>query len=146
MQADLLEIPKFENQYIEFKSERVSSKVLAEEIVAFANAEGGEIWLGVEDNREITGISRSYEEDIINICRTAVIPPLKPLYIEIEDKIKGVKIARITIEKGVDRPYYTSKSRYFIRVGSTKRVASMEELIRLFQAAGLFHYDLVEIS
>ena len=146
MQADLLEIPKFENQYIEFKSERVSSKVLAEEIVAFANAEGGEIWLGVEDNREITGISRSYEEDIINICRTAVIPPLQPLYIEIEDKIKGVKIARITIEKGVDRPYYTSKSRYFIRVGSTKRVASMEELIRLFQAAGLFHYDLVEIS
>ena len=44
-----MNIPKSKNQYIEFKSERVSAKVLSEEIVAFANAEGGEIWLGVED-------------------------------------------------------------------------------------------------
>ena len=39
-------IPKAENQHIEFKREEVSSQSLAEEIVAFANGEGGEIWLG----------------------------------------------------------------------------------------------------
>ena len=137
-------IPRSENQYIEFKSERVTAKVIAEEIVAFANAEGGEIWLGVEDDRQVTGITRSYEEDVMNICRTGVIPPLQPLYQEID--IEDVKIARIAISKGVDRPYYTSKNRYFIRVGSTKRIASREELIRLFQASGLFHYDLVEVN
>lgn len=141
-----MKIPKAENQYIEFKSEKVSAKNLAEEIVAFANAEGGEIWLGVEDDRQITGISRSYEEDIMNICRSGVIPPLQPTYKEIESDIEGVKIARISIAKGVDRPYYTSKNQYYIRVGSTKRIASREELIRLFQASGLFHYDLVEID
>ncbi|MCD4721406.1 MAG: putative DNA binding domain-containing protein [Desulfobacula sp.] len=139
-----MKIPKSENQYIEFKSERVSAKVFAEEVVAFANAEGGEIWLGVEDDRQITGISRSYEEDVMNICRAGVIPPLQPSYQEVV--IEGAKIARIAIAKGVDRPYYTSKNRYFIRVGSTKRIASREGLIRLFQASGLFHYDLVEIS
>ena len=132
-------IPRSENQYIEFKSERVTAKVIAEEIVAFANAEGGEIWLGVEDDRQVTGITRSYEEDVMNICRTGVIPPLQPLYQEID--IEDVKIARIAIAKGVDRPYYTSENRYFIRVGSTKRIASREEIIRLFQASGLFHYD-----
>ena len=137
-------IPQSENQYIEFKSEKVSAKQLAEEIVAFANAEGGEIWLGVEDDRKITGITRSYEEDLMNICREGVIPPLCPTYQEME--IEGVMVAQIAIAKGVDRPYYTSRNRYFIRVGSTKRIASREELVRLFQASGLFHYDLVEIS
>ncbi|GAB6905578.1 Putative transcriptional regulator with HTH domain (fragment) [Desulfosarcina cetonica] len=141
-----MEIPQAENQYIEFKSEKVSAKNLAEEIVAFANAEGGEIWIGVEDDLQITGISRSYEEDIINICRSAVIPPLQPTYEEVDSEIKGIKIARISIPKGVDRPYYTSKNQYYIRVGSTKRIASREELIRLFQASGLFHYDRVEID
>ena len=139
-----MEIPQSENQYIEFKSERVSAKNLAEEIVAFANAEGGEIWLGIEDDRQITGVSRSYEEDVMNICREGVIPPLRPTYQELE--IEGVKVAHVSIAKGVDRPYYTSRNRYFIRVGSTKRIASREELVRLFQASGLFHYDLVEIS
>ena len=107
-----MEIPQSENQYIEFKSERVSAKIFAEEVVAFANAEGGEIWLGVEDDRQVTGISRSYEEDVMNICRTGVIPPLQPSYQE--RVIKGVKVACIAISKGVDRPYYTSKNRYFI--------------------------------
>ncbi|MBT4524920.1 MAG: transcriptional regulator [Deltaproteobacteria bacterium] len=141
-------IPKAENQYIEFKREEVSSQTLAEEIVAFANGEGGEIWLGVDDQGVATGISRSYEEDVMNLCRTAVIPPVTPEYEETDfgEKRKSVKIARIIIAKGSDRPYYTSKNRYFIRVGSTKRIASREELMRLFQASGLFHYDLVEAA
>ncbi len=42
-----MNIPKSENQYIEFKSESVKAMALAEEVVAFANTEGGEIWLGV---------------------------------------------------------------------------------------------------
>ena len=137
-------IPTSENQYIEFKSEQVSSKELAEEIVAFANAEGGEIWLGIDDDRRVSGISRSYEEDIMNICRTAVIPSLRPSYTEFE--IDQKRIAKISIPKGLDRPYYTSKNKYCIRVGSTKRIASREELIRLFQASGLFHYDLIELD
>ena len=141
---ETMEIPQSENQYIEFKSERVSARKLAEEIVAFANAEGGEIWLGIEDDKTITGISRSYEEDIMNICREGVIPPVSPLYQEME--VGNATVARIVVAKGVDRPYYTSKDRYFIRVGSTKRIASREELIRLFQSSGLFHYDLIEIS
>ncbi|GAK56570.1 DNA helicase-related protein [Candidatus Vecturithrix granuli] len=56
--------PLHENQYIEFKSEAVKAAVLAEEIVAFANSEGGEIWLGIEDDGTVSGLSRSYEEDL----------------------------------------------------------------------------------
>ena len=87
------QIPQAENQYIEFKSEKVQAKNFAEEVVAFANAEGGEIWLGIEDDREVTGISRSYEEDIMNICREGVIPPLQPVYHEIEVEGGGLPVS-----------------------------------------------------
>lgn len=139
-----IQLPKAENQYIEFKSEEVSAKDLADEMVAFSNAEGGEIWLGVENDKTISGIARSYEEDVMNLGRSVVIPPIHPIYQEYT--LKRKKVAKISIPKGVDRPYYTSRNRYYIRVGSTKRVASREELIRLFQASGLFHFDCVELS
>ncbi len=139
-----MHLPQSENQYVEFKSEKVAAKDLAEEIVAFANGEGGEIWLGVEDDGRVSGLSRRYEEDVMNICRDAVRPPLTPEYAEfaMDDKT----VARIVIPKGPDRPYATSRDRYLVRVGSTKRVASREELIRLFQASGFFHYDLVPLD
>ena len=136
--------PRTENQYVEFKREEVSTTELAEEMVAFANAEGGEIWLGVDDQGQSVGLTRSWEDVIMNLARTACIPPLHPSYEPVE--CGGVTVARITIPKGPDRPYYTSRDRYYIRVGSTKRVASREELVRLFQAAGLFHYDAVELA
>lgn len=143
-------IPKRENQYIEFKEEQVSSRDLADEIVAFSNAEGGEIWLGVRDDGKAVGLSRSHEEDVMNICRTAVIPPVQPeyedLWFDAGDGEDSIRIARIKISKGVDRPYYTTRNRYYIRVGTTKRIASREELIRLFQASGLFRYDLIELD
>ncbi|MDP2752332.1 MAG: ATP-binding protein [Rhodocyclaceae bacterium] len=141
--------PNAENQYIEFKREETSAQTLAEEIVAFANGEGGEIWFGLDDQGQARGLSRDYEEDVMNICRTAVIPPLCPTYQVVQLQTSEgvwVNVARISISKGADRPYYTSKNRYFIRVGSTKRVASREELTRLFQSAGLFHYDTVEVG
>jgi len=137
-------IPEFENQYIEFKSENVKAMALAEEIVAFANTEGGEIWLGIEDDGSVSGLSRCYEEDIMNICRTNCIPPIIPVYEPI--KIDNQLVAKVTIPKGEDKPYYTTQNKYYLRVGSTKRIASREELLRLFQASGLFHYDLVSVD
>jgi len=80
MTIDRIPISESENQYIEFKSENVKAMVLAEEIIAFANSEGGEIWLGIEDNGNVSGLSRSFEEDVMNICRTSCIPPIVPEY------------------------------------------------------------------
>jgi ATP-dependent DNA helicase RecG len=139
-----IQIPKAESQYIEFKTEGVQAADLVEEIVAFANSEGGEIWLGMDDEGNIAGLSRSYEEGMMNLCRTACIPPLQPGYEEFE--IDGRRVAKITIPRGRDKPYYTSRNRYYIRVGTTKRIASREELLRLFERSGAIHYDLVEVE
>ncbi len=140
----MMNIPRSENQYIEFKSESVKAMSLAEEIVAFANSEGGEIWIGVEDDGTVSGLSRDYEEDVMNICRTLCIPPIHPEYDPFE--IQERQVACVRIPRGKDKPYYTTRHKYFIRIGSTKRVASHEELMRLFQASGAFHYDITAVG
>lgn len=134
-----------ENAYIEFKEEGIKAKDLAEEIVALANSEGGIILIGVDDDGNIKGVSdKQIEEKIMNICRNNCIPNIIPAF-EIID-IAEKTIAVITISKGLNKPYYTSEHKYYIRVGTTKRIASREELLRLFEANGALHFDISPIE
>lgn len=130
-----------ENTNIEFKSARLRAETLAREIVAFANASGGVILLGVEDNKDLSGLDRekNYEEWCMNIARHNVNPPIQITYSEtiIDQKIIGI----LEIPKGKDKPYQTSDAKFFIRVGSTNRIVSVHELMRLFQQSGVFHFD-----
>lgn len=130
-----------ENFYIEFKEEKVKAKDLGEEIVAFANSEGGTILIGVSDDGNITGITdKKIEETIMNICRNNIVPNIIPSfeYAIINDK----KIVVLGIPKGLSKPYSTVDNKYYIRVGTTKRIASREELLRLFEGNGSLHFDI----
>lgn len=51
-------LPPAESLTVEFKSDRkrLSDNELVEAIVCLANAEGGELWLGVEDDGTPTGL------------------------------------------------------------------------------------------
>lgn len=139
---ELLEIIKNgENSYIEFKEEAIKPKELAEEIIAFANSEGGTVLIGVSDDGIIKGVfDEKIEEKIMNICRNNCIPNIIPIYERIN--IDDLNIIAVSIPKGINKPYYTSDHKYYIRVGTTKRIASREELLRLFEANGSIHYDI----
>lgn len=47
----------------------------------------------------------------------------------------------VRVPKGPDRPYQTLNHQYLVRVGSTNRASTAQELMRLFQQAGVFHFD-----
>ncbi len=127
---------------LEFKSEIPSPSELSEEIIAFANTEGGRILFGVGDDGSIVGVhfAGDIEEHLMNICRNNCLPALNPAFEIIE--VNGKTIAVLQIPKGADRPYRTTREHYYVRVGTTKRRATKEELGRLFQDAGIVHYDL----
>lgn len=139
---ELLEIIKNgENSYIEFKEEEIKAKELADEFIAFANSEGGTVIIGVSDKGELKGVSdKKIEKKIMNICRNNCIPNIIPIYESID--IDGIKVVAATILKGLNKPYYTIDHKYYIRVGTTKRIASREELLRLFEANGSLHFDI----
>lgn len=134
-----------ENSYIEFKEEGIKVKDLAEEIVAFANSEGGMILIGVDDDGNVVRVSDTLiEEKIMNVCRNNCIPNIIPAYKSIE--IDGKTIAVITVSKGLSKPYYTTDHKYYLRVGTTRRIASREELLRLFEVNGALHFDISPVE
>jgi len=134
-----------ENTSVEFKTQEVRAEGLAKEIAAFANTDGGIILIGVADNKTIQGVSdeKNYEEWIANIARNNLIPSIRTDFSLIT--IEGEKIAVVLVPKGKDKPYQTKNGKYYIRVGSTNRITTQTELLRLFQATGYFHYDLTPI-
>ena len=139
-------IDKGENSAVEFKSSLVKTNSLAKEIVAFANTNGGIIFIGVSDNGKIEGIekNKNFEEWVADISRNNVIPSLNLNFSTFI--INNKEIAVINIPKGKDKPYQTNDSKFLIRVGSTNRNASQAELMRLFQQVGFFHFDATTVS
>lgn len=139
-------IQKGEDSTLEFKNDAVKNHDLARELVAFLNLEGGTVLLGVEDDGSVAGTTRErLEEWVCELCRTKIEPPVVPLlsWVVNAGPKRNVLAVRVTI--GPDKPYarlHDGRRTYFIRVGSTSREASREELERMFQASGRLHYGL----
>ncbi len=148
MSSDYIEelIRQGENTSIEFKRGDVRTENLAKELIAFSNSSGGVVLLGIEDNGGVQGLGddRNYEQWVSNLSRNNVIPPISVDYTE--SVLEGKKIGIIQVPKGKDRPYQDSSGRFYVRVGSTNRIASLNELMRLFQQSGFYHFDLTQIE
>lgn len=62
---DSIEIPSKETISVEFKRDKtLSSSVIYEEVVALANTSGGELYLGVDDNGQISGADPQHRDGI----------------------------------------------------------------------------------
>ncbi|MDO9028360.1 MAG: putative DNA binding domain-containing protein, partial [Candidatus Roizmanbacteria bacterium] len=147
---ELLEIiQNGENSGIEFKRDERGNSAFAKEVVAFSNLKGGKIFIGVEDDGSISGLTGpGCEEWVMNICRTSVMPGVIPYYEEIQVD-SGKRVAVVHIDMGYSKPYYVERGErraYYKRVGSTSREATREELSRLFQVSGSFHYDIAPVA
>jgi ATP-dependent DNA helicase RecG len=128
-----------ESSYIEFKNAQVNPVSLAEEIVAFANSDGGTILIGIEDDGAISGVdARDMEMRVVNICRNAVRPSLIP---HISKKIVNNLVILIVEIDSADTVHCTVQGKYFIRVGSTKQSPTQQELLRLFQKRRMITFD-----
>jgi len=133
-----------ENSFVEFKDARTSGRNLAKEMCAFANASGGRILIGVDDeDGALHDAGEWTEERVMTVARTSLDPPLIPTYQSVT--LEGSQIAVIGVDRGAEKPYAVANGegrRYYVRVGSTSREPSREELVRLTQASGAVASDL----
>jgi hypothetical protein len=149
MLCDELEgiIRKGEGQTTDFKASAIFSDPLklAKLMVAFANnlhvstVYGGLILIGVNDNGSLEGIKakQGHEEHIMNIARDKCYPPIAPKFETID--VGGSDVYVVTIPKMKKFPHALRLSdcnAYYIRVGTTVRVANPEELQELFVSSG----------
>ncbi|MBU1390154.1 MAG: putative DNA binding domain-containing protein [Proteobacteria bacterium] len=151
MQKDFLDkvkkgIIEGESLFVEFKEELPNVDDLSAEICALANMEGGMIIFGIKDNGEIKGLeeTKQLEEKIMNVAGQNILPEIFIDFLVTE--IQNKKIAAIEVLKSASRPHQTNKGVFYIRVGTTKRKASKEELGRIYQDAGVIDYDQISIK
>jgi predicted HTH transcriptional regulator len=134
--SDILKrIKNGEDSYTQFKLNVTNSNKLAQELVAFSNAKGGLLIIGVDDSQNIVGLSnddiKRLNQLIGNVINTNIIPPIYPL-VKIED-VEDKKILILNIYEGTNKPYSTNNRLYLTKAGSDKRKISPQELRRLFE-------------
>lgn len=96
-----ISLPSRESLHVEFKSDlkRLSDTELVEALVCLANAEGGELWLGVEDNGTPTGLHAEHQSltGLPGLVAARTSPSLA-VGVDALD-IDGVRVARIAVAK-----------------------------------------------
>ena len=145
--AELLDLLRGgEDSTVEFKRDVVQNYDLAKELVAFLNLDGGIVLLGVEDDGSVSGTTRDRLEDwVVELCRSKIEPPADPILSWAREAEPGRDVLAVRIAVGPDKPYaqvHNNRRTYYIRVGSTSREASREELARMHQASGGLRYGL----
>ena len=122
-----------EDATIKFKRELPHRNSLADEIAAFANARGGVILIGVDDNGAIVGVNLQEltraEKTVVETCADS-IDPLVPIFTE-KLRIDDKNVLKIEVPRSLF--VHESPNGYFTRHGSSKRKMPTAQLARLFQ-------------
>ncbi|MBN1876001.1 MAG: putative DNA binding domain-containing protein [Anaerolineae bacterium] len=134
-----------EDSFTEFKRDISRRSDFAGEMIAFANADGGSILVGVDDRGIVVGVAdpQRVEEAILNIARQNCTPPLHPRITRLT--VAGKVILEVEIPRRLNIPHENNSGQCFIRVGSTQRLATPHERARLLQLSGLVHYDEIPV-
>jgi len=147
--VELIEIiARREDSLNQLKANFTNTESLAAEIVAFSNSGGGRIFIGVNNDGEITGLNGNdvdrLNQLISNSASQSVRPPVNP-HTENVAHPDGLVMV-VSISDGISKPYMDNSGAIWVKNGSDKRrVTSREEIQRMFQSAGLVHGDEVPV-
>lgn len=123
-----------ESNAVEFKETLDDGSEFAETIVAFANTGDGVIFVGVDDNATIVGVTSPAKEKerILNFVES-YCEPTPPVDVQVAT-IQGKEILAVYVSKGRDPPYvHRSRGVVYVRRGGTDRPAKRSDLDELYR-------------
>ena len=135
-------IPKTESETTEFKI--VFNMETVETLVAFANAKGGSVYLGVADSGAVVGVSTGKETipQWINEIKTKTEPALIPDAETI--KIKDKQVVVLSMSEFPIKPV-SAKGKYYKRVGNSNHVLGLNEILNMhlktFNSSWDYYFD-----
>lgn len=140
-----------ENQYFDRKSSKIQVNKLAETMIAFANADGGTIAIGIDDGK-LEGINNQGNvkiNDFIQCSFDKCIPAIKIDYDFInivKDNGNNDRILLINIEPSADKVHKTKSDEVFLRVGDENKRLNFEQRLNLEYDKGerLFEDKIIE--
>lgn len=131
----------YENQNVEFKQEYVQD--IKKEVMAFINADGGTVLVGVRRDGVVIGVGNSDEVmlQIANSLKDSLVPDVMPFVsirtIELEEKA----VIEIEVSTGTNRPYYLREKGLraggvYVRKGSSSQPMTDEGIREMILQTG----------
>ena len=121
---------QYENECVEYKSQLVDD--IYKEVIAFANTDGGVIYIGIDDQGNAVGIENVDETftRLTNGIRDAIAPDVTMF---VRYVLQNNKVIRIEVGEGSYKPYYLKgkglkPAGVYMRQGASSVQASPEHL------------------
>ena len=125
----------FETENIEFKSQ--FSEEIYKEVIAFANTDGGIVYVGIDNDGKVVGLTDVDKEytRITNGIRDAIMPDVTMF---VRFTLQDNKVVSITVNEGTNKPYYLKgkglkPSGVFVRQGTSSVPASPEQIRQMIK-------------
>jgi ATP-dependent DNA helicase RecG len=135
-----------ESSILEFK--RSYTDEIKKEIVAFANTEGGELIIGVDDDGTVIGVDQpdQVSAQVANMLRDAIRPDVTLITKVNIDFDQDKPLVRVVVNKGIKKPYYlTNKGMtsagVYVRQGNTSAPASADAIREMIRETDRYSYE-----
>ncbi|SFA58536.1 ATP-dependent DNA helicase RecG [Pedobacter suwonensis] len=105
---------------------------IAKTLVAFANADGGELFVGIEDDNSVTGLTYKPEkiQEILNSPKDCILKDT-PITLKQASLIdyRGLKVAYFSVSKGTEYVHLTAKGECFQRKDRESVPTASEKIV-----------------
>ena len=128
-----------EGKTLEFKRDLSSPRNVLKTLVAFANSAGGRLVIGVDDDRQVTGVAEPLDEEerICNLIADSIAPRLLP-NVELTS-LGECTLLVVEVFPSSSRPHYLKamgpENGVYVRLGSSSRQAGPELIAELRRSA-----------
>ena len=134
-----------EDHFNDVKSKRIKPAKLQETFVAFANSDGRDLYIGIEDKSEtgervIGFIEQEEANAIISTLLEDTHPAVENVYVEFLNVAEKGLILHFVIPKS-PKVHYTSSGDCFIRINAEKRKIKGERITQLGYSKGAEPYE-----
>lgn len=135
-----------ESEFVELKEIVVED--VKKEIIAFANCDGGKLYIGIRDDGQIIGVedADAVALQISNMVRDAIKPDLT-MFLHYETlKENGEEVVCVNVQRGTERPYYIAKKGMrpegvYVRQGYSSVPATDTAIRRMIKETDGDHFE-----
>jgi len=140
-----------EDQFLDFKSKHIAPSKLQTHFVALANTDGGEIFVGIEDesrpaSTRVNGFSKPEDaNDVLHHLLERTSPMVPDVEVEFIDFGSLGLVLHVDVPKS-PKVHYTSLNECYVRVNASTRRITGDKIAQLGYAKGAYSFERAVID